>query len=63
MKYELYYDCFTSYHTNGKDPSEMIFLTLQYLEEELLRYVEIIKNANEISNGRDVDDDKDGQEL
>jgi hypothetical protein len=62
MKYELYYDCFTSYHTNGKNPSEMIFLILQYLEEELSRYVEISKNASNISNGRNVDD-KDEQEL
>ena len=43
-----YYDCFTSYHTNGKDSSEMVFLVGEYLEEALLKYVEIVKGANEI---------------
>ncbi|MFX0561183.1 Fic family protein [Tepidibacillus infernus] len=43
-----YYNCFTSYHTNGKDPSEMVSLISQYLEEELSRYVEIARTANEI---------------
>ncbi|KXG42703.1 cell filamentation protein Fic [Tepidibacillus decaturensis] len=43
-----YYNCFTSYHTNGKDPSEMVSLISQYLEEELSRYVEIVRIANEI---------------
>ena len=44
-----YYDCFTSYHTNGEDPSEMVALVGEYLEEELLKYVEIVRSANEIS--------------
>ncbi|GBF10729.1 Fic family protein [Tepidibacillus sp. HK-1] len=43
-----YYNCFTSYHTNGKNPSEMVSLISQYLEEELSRYVEIVRTANEI---------------
>ncbi|MDA8226257.1 MAG: Fic family protein [Desulfitobacterium hafniense] len=47
-----YYDCFSHYHTSGKNPSEMISLISQYLEEELLRYLEILKQANEITNGR-----------
>jgi Fic family protein len=47
-----YYDCFTSYHSYGKDPSEMISLVKQYLEEELTRYVEIVRTANEISNSK-----------
>ena len=45
-----YYDCFTSYHTSGEDSSEMVALVGEYLEEELLKYVEIVRNANEISN-------------
>ena len=45
-----YYDCFTSYHQNGEDLSEMVSLVGEYLEEELLKYVEIVRNANEISN-------------
>ena len=44
-----YYDCFTSYHSNGEDPSKMVSLVREYLEEELLKYVEIVRNANEIS--------------
>lgn len=44
-----YYDCFTSYHTNGEDPSEMVSLVGEYLEEELMKYVEIVRNAHEIS--------------
>lgn len=43
-----YYNCFTSYHENGNDPSEMISLVSQYLEEELARYTEIVRTANEI---------------
>ena len=44
-----YYECFTSYHKNGEDPSEMVSLVGEYLEEELLKYIEIVRNANEIS--------------
>lgn len=47
-----YYDCFTSYHTNGEDLSEMVSLVGEYLEAELLKYVEIVRNANEISNSQ-----------
>lgn len=43
-----YYNCFTGYHENGNDSSEMVALISQYLEEELSRYVEIVKTANEI---------------
>lgn len=43
-----YYDCFRVYHTNGNDPSEMVSLVEQYIEEELTRYLEIIKIANKI---------------
>ncbi|MFZ3372912.1 MAG: Fic family protein [Desulfitobacteriaceae bacterium] len=45
-----YYDCFTSYHTNGENISELVSLVGEYLEEELLRYVEIVRNANEIES-------------
>jgi len=44
-----YYDCFTSYHTNGADSSELVSLVGEYLEEALLKYVEIVRNAHEIS--------------
>jgi Fic family protein len=43
-----YYDCFKNY-ANDNSPSEMINLVRQYLEEELTRYLEIIKVANEIT--------------
>lgn len=45
-----YYECFTSFHTKGNDPCEMIDLITQLLEEELSRYLEIVKEANRISN-------------
>lgn len=45
-----YYNCFTSYHANGKDPSELVSLVSEYLEEEISRYVDIVRTANEISN-------------
>ena len=43
-----YYDCFTSYHVHGNDPSEMVILIAKYLEEELLRYLGIIKGVRKI---------------
>lgn len=49
-----YYDCFTSYHINGEDSSDMVSLVGEYLEEALLKYVEIVKGANEISNGSGI---------
>lgn len=40
-----YYECFKSY-SESNDPSEMVSMVKQYLEEELTRYLEIIKMAN-----------------
>lgn len=51
-----YYHCFTSYHENGNDHSEIVSLISQYLEEELSRYIEIVRTANEISNGKGTDE-------
>lgn len=51
-----YYDCFTSYHSDNKNPSAMVSLISNYLEEELSRYVEIIKIANELSNINEEED-------
>lgn len=53
-----YYDCFTSYHEKGNDPTEMVSLVSQYLEEELSRYVEIVRTANEISNCKGIDEEE-----
>ncbi|MDP4182840.1 MAG: Fic family protein [Bacillota bacterium] len=47
-----YYDCFISYHSNNSNPTDMILLVAQYLEEELERYNSIVRNANQISNGQ-----------
>lgn len=44
-----YYEAFKSY-SNGNDSTKMVLLVGEYLLEELRRYTEIIKNANEISN-------------
>lgn len=57
-----YYDCFASYHTSGSDPSEMVSLVEQYVEEELSRYVEIVRNANEISENI-IDEEEDEHEV
>jgi Fic family protein len=57
-----YYECFTSYHTSGCDPSQMVFLVEQYVEEELSRYVEIVRNANEISENI-IDEEEDEHEV
>lgn len=43
-----YYNCFTSFYEKRNDPSEMVSLVSQYLYEELSRYIEIVKTANEI---------------
>jgi len=45
-----YYNCFTSYHTNN-DPIEMIVLIAENVEIEIERYIEIIKMANNITDG------------
>lgn len=58
-----YYDCFTSYHTHGNDPSGMVSLIAQYLEEELQRYLGIIKDANEIVDRIDLVQEDDEQDL
>jgi Fic family protein len=47
-----YYDCFTSFHSNDNDPKDMISLVTQYLEEELERYIGIVRTANQISSGK-----------
>lgn len=50
-----YYECFTTFHTNENDPSGMIELFTELLEEELSRYLEIVKEANRISEKRRFD--------
>jgi hypothetical protein len=42
-----YYDCFTDYHRTG-NAGEMTGLFASYLEQELCRYLTIIKTANGI---------------
>ena len=44
-----HYDCFTSYNTRSNEPDAMISLVSEYLEEELSKYVEILKTADQIS--------------
>lgn len=59
-----YYDSFTNYHTQGNDPTDMISLIAQYLEEELQRYLGIIKAANEITDTMDlVQEEENEQDL
>lgn len=42
-----YYDCFSSYRQNG-EPFALIELIQDYLEQELERYIKIVKTANAI---------------
>lgn len=58
-----YYNCFTSYHENGNDPSEMVSFVTQYLGEELSRYVEIVRTANEISNYKGIDKEEEERDI
>jgi len=44
-----YYECFTSYHTKN-DPIDMILLIANNVEAEILRYLEIIKIANDMTD-------------
>lgn len=50
MDRRKYYDCFTNYHQSG-EPSALVTLISTYLEQELKRYIEIIKTANALSEG------------
>ncbi|MGE5583569.1 MAG: hypothetical protein ACM3X9_13700 [Bacillota bacterium] len=43
-----YYDCFTDYHETGS-PDAMTELFASYPEQELERYLSIIKTANSLS--------------
>lgn len=44
-----YYDCFTDYHLNNCDPSMFVNMVMQYVEEELERYISILEVANNIT--------------
>jgi Fic family protein len=61
-----YYNCFTSYHTNN-DPQEMILLIAENVESEIQRYIQIIKIANDISEGiylkEELQKDDESQEI
>jgi Fic family protein len=44
-----YYDAFTSFHLNSNvNGLDMVTLVGRYLEEELIRYIQIIRDANSI---------------
>lgn len=44
-----YYDCFTYYHLNNSNPQMLIEMIQEYIEEELRKYISILRIAN---NGR-----------
>lgn len=44
-----YYDCFTYYHLNNSNPQMLIEMIQEYIEEELGKYISILRIAN---NGR-----------
>ncbi len=61
-----YYNCFTSYNINN-DPEEMILLIAENVESEIKRYIEIIKMANGITEGKyskeQLQEDDENQEI
>jgi len=58
-----YYNCFTSYHAGENDPSEMISLIAQYVEEELQKYLAIIQHVNAATESRSLEPEKDDEQC
>jgi Fic family protein len=48
---ERYYACFNSYRENGGDASQMTELIRKYAVDELERYIEIAKRAEDLQGG------------
>ncbi len=45
-----YYDCFNDYQKSGGNPTAMVALVSDYIEEELENYIEILEMANSIDD-------------
>lgn len=45
-----YYDCFSDYHLKNNDPSMLIDMIIEYVEEELERYISVLEVANNFNN-------------
>ncbi len=45
-----YYDCFTDYHLNNKNPFMLIEIVKRYVKEELEKYTSILETAKNINN-------------
>jgi Fic family protein len=43
-----YYDCFTDYHLNNKDPSMLIGKVKMYVKKELKKYISILETTKNI---------------
>ena len=43
-----YYDCFTDYYRKNGDPSMLMFMIEEYVEQELEKYIGILEVANNI---------------
>lgn len=43
-----YYDSFKHYHENDKDPSKLIELVQEYVQEELVRYITVLETAQQL---------------
>lgn len=50
-----YYDCFTDYHSKNGDPVMLVNIVKEYIEEELERFVSVVKMANDIQNDWDME--------
>lgn len=43
-----YYDSFKHYHEHNKDASKLVELVKEYVQEELVRYISILENAQQL---------------
>ena len=49
---ESYYDCFSFYHQNGKNPEKLMQLIAAYEKQELVRYVNMLQQIKEVERER-----------
>ncbi len=45
---ESYYECFSFYHQNGKNPEKLTHLISTYEKQELIRYIGILQQIKEV---------------
>ena len=45
-----YYDCFTDYHLNNSNPQMLITMIEEYVQQQLEKYISVLKIANNLTN-------------